>query len=58
MKRIFDLRRLVLTGAVLWMASAALPARAQDPDDLKRGGRDQRSPADRRSHRDRRQFPR
>jgi len=37
MKRIFHLRRLVLTGAVLWMASATTPARAQDPDDLKRG---------------------
>ena len=37
MRRIFDLRFLVLTGAVLWMASAAMPARAQDPDDLKRG---------------------
>src|ERR1039457_5942805 len=37
MKRIFDIRFLVLTGAVVWMAGAAMPARAQDPDDLKRG---------------------
>src|ERR1035441_7615755 len=37
MKRIFDLRRLVLAGAVVWMAAAATPARAQDPDDMKRG---------------------
>src|ERR1017187_4806845 len=37
MKRIFDLRFLVMTGAALWMAGAATPARAQDPDDLKRG---------------------
>jgi hypothetical protein len=37
MKRIFDIRFLVMTGAVLWMAGAATPLRAQDPDDLKRG---------------------
>src|ERR1017187_8977210 len=37
MKRIFDLRFLVMTGAALWMAGAATPARAQDPDDMKRG---------------------
>src|ERR1039457_5314214 len=37
MKRIFDIRFLVLTGAVVWMAGAAMPVRAQDPDDLKRG---------------------
>src|ERR1039458_8043984 len=37
MKRKFDLRCLVLTGAMVWMAGAAMPARAQDPDDLKRG---------------------
>ncbi len=37
MERKFNLRCLVLTGAVLWMAAAATPARAQDPDDLKRG---------------------
>ncbi len=37
MKRISHLRLLVLTGAVVWMAGWATPARAQDPDDLKRG---------------------
>ena len=37
MKSISNLRFWVVTGAVVWMAGLAMPARAQDPDDLKRG---------------------
>ena len=37
MKRIFDVRFLVMTGVAVCLAGAAIPARAQDPDDLKRG---------------------
>ena len=37
MKRQANLRFLVLTGALLVAAGAAIPARAQDPEDLKRG---------------------
>jgi len=37
MRREASFRRLVLAGALLLAAGAAIPARAQDPDDLKRG---------------------
>ena len=37
MRRIFQLRSLLMTGVVFFMAGAATVARAQDPEDLKRG---------------------
>src|SRR5664280_1306131 len=37
MKRLGNFRFLALTGAMLALAGSFTPARAQDPDDLKRG---------------------
>ena len=37
MGRLGNFRFLALTGAVLFLAGSLTPARAQDPDDLKRG---------------------